>query len=63
MKHIALCLRYAARHPTIALLGAREFRSGFGMTYEDAARSEAYDAGRELAHIATGRHYDEARTT
>jgi hypothetical protein len=31
------------------------------MTYDDnswSARSEAYDAGRELAHIATRRRYD-----
>lgn len=28
------------------------------MTYDDPARSNAYDAGREIAHVATGRRWD-----
>jgi hypothetical protein len=61
MIHLLRCLTSAARHLGIAARGAREFRSAFGMTYDDnswSARSEAYDAGRELAHIATRRRYD-----
>lgn len=58
MKHIANCLTAAARHPRIAALGGREFRSGFGMTYDDHTRSNAYDAGRELAHLLTLRRWD-----
>lgn len=60
--HIIKCIGRAVRHPRIALLGAREFRSGMGMTYDDdptSPRSAAYDSGRELAHIATLRRYDE----
>lgn len=58
MTHIAQCLAAAARHPRIAARGVREFRSGVGMTYDDYARSDAYDAGRELAHLATLRRWD-----
>lgn len=54
--HVALA---AARHPRIALLGAREFRSGVGMTYDQHSRNDAYDAGREVAHAATFRRYDD----
>ena len=58
MNHVTTCIAAAARHPSTALLGAREFRSGVGMTYDDHTRSDAYDAGRELAHIATARRWD-----
>jgi len=58
MRHVLHCLAAAARHPRIAVLGAREFRSGVGMTYDRYSRSEAYDAGRELAHIATFRRWE-----
>lgn len=58
MTHIARCIASALRHPRISALGAREFRSGVGMTYDDDTRSAAYDAGRELAHLATFRRYD-----
>lgn len=43
------------------LLGAREFRSGLGMTYDDSPysrRSVAYDRGRDLAHRLTFRRWD-----
>jgi hypothetical protein len=58
MNHIATCIKLAARHPRTALIGAREFRSGVGMTYDAPTRSDAYDAGRELAHLATLRRWD-----
>lgn len=58
MKHIIRCAASAARHPRTATLGAREFRSGVGMTYDQDTRSDAYDAGRELAHLATFRRWD-----
>ena len=43
------------------LLGIREFRSSCGRTYENnphSPRSIAYDHGREIAHRATFRHWD-----
>lgn len=48
------------RHPRIFLLGAREYRSAFGMTYDHpyTSKSVAYDSGREAAHIVTLRKYD-----
>lgn len=61
--HFARCIRAAISHPRIALLGAREFRSSCGMTYDNdptSPRSEAYDSGRELAHAVTLRRYDSA---
>jgi hypothetical protein len=57
--HIVRCVHSAARHPRIATLGATEFRSGVGMTYDDQSRSDAYDAGRELAHIGTFRRFEQ----
>ena len=42
----------------IALQGAREVRSGCGLTFDDDRRGEAYDAGRELMHLITFRHFD-----
>lgn len=59
MKHFASCLLSAARYPSFALDGAREFRSSVGITYVDPIRSESYDAGRELAHILTLRRWDQ----
>ena len=58
MRHIATVLASAARHPRAAALGAREFRSGMGMTYDNYVLSCAYDAGRELAHMLTRRRWD-----
>lgn len=58
MIHVVRCVAAAIRHPRIAALGAREFRSDWGMTYDAPDRSDAYDAGRELAHIATLRRWD-----
>ena len=50
-------LMAALKHPREAFLGFREFRSGVGMTYEDA-RDDAYDLGRDLAHRLTLRRWD-----
>lgn len=61
MRHLLLCVLGALRHPRIATLGVREFRSDVGMTYDDdtdSPRSRAYDSGRELAHVATLRRFD-----
>jgi len=58
MSHLVYCLQAAVRHPGAALLGVREFKSGVGMTYGDWSKSEAYDAGRELAHMLTLRHWE-----
>lgn len=60
MSYLLALAATAARRPRTALRGAREYRSDLGMTYDDPARDEAYDAGRELAHVATGRRYDQA---
>ncbi len=49
--------------PLAGLRGAVEFRRGIGMTYDNdagARRSAAYDSGRELAHLLTGRRWDQA---
>lgn len=55
--------RYALAHPKTAARGAWEFRGGVGLNFpDDDARSEAYDAGRELAHIATLRYFDYSLT-
>ena len=61
MSYLTIVVRAALRHPRIALVGAREFKSGIGMTYDNdptSPRSEAYDSGRELAHIITRRRYE-----
>lgn len=58
MKRIIRCVASAARHPVISALGMREFRSGVGMTYNDASKTNAYDSGRELAHLVTRRRWD-----
>lgn len=59
MKRWLSILAIMARHPRIAALGAREFRSGVGMTYADPRRSDAYDAGRETAHALTARRWEQ----
>ena len=51
-------IKSAFLHPIIAVQGAREFRSSFGMSWDDPAKSEAYDLGRELAHRLTFRKWD-----
>jgi hypothetical protein len=38
--------------------GMKEFRLTLTTHYDDAALLEAYDAGRELAHRLTFRHFD-----
>lgn len=60
MIHLFKCLASAVRHPTAAALGAREYRTDFTTSYDDPDLLESYDAGRELAHIATRRRYDAA---
>jgi hypothetical protein len=61
MKRTLNLFRSAASHPRLAAMGAREFRLGFGMSWDDPDKSDAYDAGRELAHIATARKFDGPR--
>ena len=54
-------LQYLALHPFIFFRGMYEFRSDFGMTYDDTScspRSQAYDYGRDLAHRLTFRRFD-----
>lgn len=58
MRHIFHCVRYALRAPRIAWLGAREFRQCLTTHFDDDDDLETYNAGRELAHIVTLRHYD-----
>lgn len=58
VRHVGYCLRSATRYPRLAIKGAREFRSGLGMTYGIYEMQEAYDAGRELLHIVTCRRYE-----
>jgi hypothetical protein len=49
----------ALLHPAIAIQGFREFRSSFGMSWDDdSSKSNAYDSGRELAHVLTFRRYE-----
>jgi hypothetical protein len=40
------------------LLGVKEFRTTFTTSYDDYDLMEAYDRGRELAHVVTLRRYD-----
>ena len=59
MLRILRTVAYALRRPRIAAIGVREFRSALGLSWDDEpGKSEAYDAGRELAHIATLRRFD-----
>lgn len=58
MRAFAL-MAWAVAAPTVAIRGAWEFRSGSGLTFEDDRRNNAYDAGREIAHLATFRRYDD----
>lgn len=52
-------IKSAVLHPGIAFQGVREFRSGLGMSWEDDdTKTEAYDFGRELAHLATFRRFE-----
>lgn len=43
----------------VFILGAREFRSDLGMTYDDDTLTNAYDWGRETMHRITRRRYDQ----
>lgn len=58
IRRIVDLLGTAVAHPHLAAMGAREFRSTVGMSWDDPTRSDAYDAGRELAHITTRRRWD-----
>lgn len=60
MKHAIRCIRQALRHPGAAIRGAAEFRTDLTSHYDDPDVLESYDSGRELAHIATARRYDQA---
>lgn len=57
MKHLLFCIKEAARHPRTALLGVKEFRLT-STTNPGEDLIEAYDAGRELAHLVTFRRFD-----
>ena len=59
MRHIAHCIAMAARRPIIAARGAWEFRHDFTPHYDDFDVLASYDSGRELAHLATFRHWDQ----
>ncbi len=41
------------------LLGVREFRTDFTTHFEDEGLLEVYDLGREMAHRATFRRFDQ----
>lgn len=41
------------------LLGMREFRQSFTTAHDDADLELAYDCGREFAHVATFRRYED----
>lgn len=43
------------------VLGIIEFRSSYTTSFFDAALQEAYDYGRETAHIFTFRYYEESQ--
>lgn len=61
MKRLLWLLGNVARYPMIGLLGVKEFKSSVGMTYDNdptSPRSGAYDSGRELAHMITGRRHE-----
>lgn len=58
LKHLLHVLRWAARAPRLALLGAREFRLDATPHFAHDDDLEIYDSGRELAHMLTFRHYD-----
>lgn len=48
-------------HPFVFALGAREFLSSFGMTYDndpESPRSRSYDRGRDLMHRITLRKFE-----
>lgn len=53
MRHLIHILRHATRHPREAWLGAREFRLSLTTHIEDEDLAEAYDSGREIAHLVT----------
>lgn len=55
--HLLSVLRAALRRPRNAALGVREFRLG-ATTFFDPPQIDAYDAGRELAHLATLRRFE-----
>lgn len=55
------CLSHALRHPRIAWLGAREFRLAWTAHLDNEDEAEAYDCGRELAHLFTLRRFEDWR--
>lgn len=58
IKRFPMLVGNMARHPVCAFHGVREFRIGFTMAWDDDAKSEAYDSGREVAHLATLRKFE-----
>jgi hypothetical protein len=54
-----LFLAAAVRRPKAFVQGVREFRSSFTTSQQSELEYTAYDTGRELAHIATRRRYDD----
>jgi hypothetical protein len=62
MRHLTGVVLWAARHPRVAWLGMREFRTDC-TTHYDYPLIESYDAGRELAHMVTLRRFDQAVST
>ena len=57
-QHLLLCLGSALRYPRSALLGIVEFRSEFTTWLATEDQQDAYNSGRQLAHIATLRWWD-----
>lgn len=58
LQHLLYVISNAVRAPRIAWLGAREFRLSSTPHFAHDDDLEAYDSGRELAHILTFRHFD-----
>lgn len=58
MSRILRLLLWAAAHPAIAALGAREFRLSLTTSYDFVEEVLAYDSGRELAHLLTLRRFE-----
>lgn len=58
MRHLFLVLWHILKHPLIAANGAREFRLSF-TTHYDWPEIESFDAGYELMHMLTLRHFEQ----
>jgi len=46
-------------HIRAFILGAKEFRLSMTTHFNDLALCDAYDRGRDFAHMITFRHYEE----